>query len=59
MGFTGWEANMSTKGEKYTSKAAMMKHEKTEGKKEREMEYGKPKKAKKAVKKAAAKKKGM
>jgi len=50
---------MSTKGEKYTSKAAMMKHEKTEGKKEREMEYGKPKKAKKAVKKAAAKKKGM
>lgn len=46
---------MSMKGEKYTSKAAMMKHEKTEGKKERAMEYGKPKS--KPVKKAAAKKK--
>lgn len=31
-------------GEKYKSKAAMMKHEKTEGKKERMKEYGKKKK---------------
>ena len=48
---------MSAKGEKYASKKAMMKHEKTEGKKERMMEYG-PKGAKKkaAVKKMAAKK---
>lgn len=44
---------MSAKGEKYTSKKAMKKHEKMEGPKERMMEYGK----KKAVKKAAAKKK--
>jgi len=35
---------MSIKGEKYASKKAKMKHEKTEGKKERMMEYGKPKK---------------
>lgn len=32
---------MSVKGEKYKSKAAKVKHEKTEGKKERKMEYGK------------------
>jgi len=40
---------MSAKGEKYKSKSAMKKHEKTEGKKERMMEYGKkaaPKKKK-------------
>jgi hypothetical protein len=36
------------KGEKYKSKGAMKKHEKMEGKKEKMMEYGKPKaKAKK------------
>lgn len=34
---------MSVKGEKYKSKGAMKKHEKTEGKKERMMEYGKKK----------------
>ena len=32
---------MSVKGEKYKGKKAMMKHEKSEGKKERAMEYGK------------------
>lgn len=32
---------MSKKGEKYKSKSSMMKHEKSEGKKERAMEYGK------------------
>lgn len=32
---------MSVKGEKYKSKAAKMKHEKTESAKERKMEYGK------------------
>jgi hypothetical protein len=32
---------MSVKGEKYKSKAAKMKHEKTESKAERKMEYGK------------------
>lgn len=37
---------MSMKSEKYKSKSAKMKHEKSEGKKERMMEYGK-KKAKK------------
>ena len=31
---------MSVKGEKYASMAAKKKHEKTEGKKERKMEYG-------------------
>ena len=30
-------------GEKYTSKAAMMKHEKSESKAEMKKEYGKPK----------------
>lgn len=39
-----------SKGEKYASKKAMMKHEKSEGSKERKMEYGK-----KAVKKVAKK----
>jgi hypothetical protein len=39
---------MSVKGEKYKSKGAMKKHEGKEGKKEKMMEYGKPKaKAKK------------
>ena len=54
---------MSAKGEKYASKKAMMKHEGSEGSKERKMEYGTAKKAKlgsgarfKAV--AAAAKKG-
>ena len=37
---------MSMKGEKYSSKKAMKKHEMSEGKKERETEYGKAKKAK-------------
>ena len=44
---------MSAKGEKYKSKGAMMKHEKSEGKKERMMEYG----SKKAGMKKKAKKK--
>ena len=48
---------MSVKGEKYASKKAMMKHEKSEGSKERMMEYGK-KSVKKAGKKAAVKKMG-
>ena len=37
---------MSAKGEKYASKKAMMKHEGSEGSKERKMEYGTAKKAK-------------
>jgi hypothetical protein len=41
---------MSAKGEKYKSKKAMMKHEKSEGAKERKMEYG--------IKKPKLKKKG-
>jgi len=41
---------MSAKGEKYKSMKAMKKHEKTEGKIERKMEYG--------VKKPKLKKKG-
>ena len=50
---------MSVKGEKYTSKKAMKKHEKTESRKEMIMEYGKVKKrvAKKAVVKKMGKKK--
>ena len=32
---------MSAKKEKYKSKSAKMRHEKTEGAKERKMEYGK------------------
>ena len=46
---------MSVKGEKYGSKKAMMKHEKTEGKKERMMEYGKKKPVMKKVVKAKKK----
>lgn len=38
---------MSVKGEKYKSKAAKMKHEKTESKAERKMEYGPKGKSKK------------
>ena len=38
---------MSVKGEKYKSKSSMKKHEKTEGKKERMMEYGPKAKKKK------------
>ena len=45
---------MSMKNEKYPSKKAMMKHEKSEGAKERMMEYGKKKPA---VKKPSIKKK--
>lgn len=45
---------MSVKGEKYVSKKSMMKHEKTEGKKERKMEYGS--KAKMTTKKMGKKK---
>ena len=48
---------MSVKGEKYSSKMKMKKHEKSEGKKEMMMEYGKVKK-KPAVKKPSIKKKG-
>jgi quinol monooxygenase YgiN len=47
---------MSMKNEKYKSMGAMKKHEKTEGKKEMMMEYGKLKK-KPAVKKPSVKKK--
>lgn len=47
---------MSMKNEKYKSMAAMKKHEKSEGKKEMMMEYGKLKK-KPAVKKPSIKKK--
>ena len=43
---------MSVKGEKYKSKKTMMRHEKSEGAKERKMEYGK-----KGVKKKAGKRK--
>lgn len=45
---------MSAKGEKYKSMAAMKKHEKTEGKMERKMEYG----VKKPAIKKTTKKKG-
>jgi len=38
---------MSMKGEKYKSKKAEMKHERSEGKKERMMEYGAKKSKKK------------
>lgn len=47
---------MSAKGEKYKSAAMKKKHEKSEGSKERMMEYGMPAK-KKAAKKMGAKKK--
>ena len=61
---------MSMKSEKYTSKKAMIKHEKGEGKSERKMEYGSAKKgifftkasgakAKKAVAKKAVAKRSM
>jgi len=46
---------MSAKGEKYKSMAAKKRHEKTEGAKERMMEYGKKKVVKKTAKKAAKK----
>jgi hypothetical protein len=54
---------MSVKGEKYASKKAMMKHEKTEPMSARKMEYGSAKGGmlgtkKKAVKKVAMKKMG-
>ena len=42
---------MSVKGEKYKSKKAMKRHEKSEGAKERMMEYGKKKSAPKRKKK--------
>ena len=42
---------MSAKGEKYKSPSAMKKHEKSEGSKERKMEYGKKAVAKKVAKK--------
>ena len=48
---------MSVKGEKYGSKKAMMKHEKTEPMSARTREYGK-KAAKKSVAKKIMKKKG-
>ena len=50
---------MSVKKEKYSSKKVMMKHEKSEGRMERMMEYGPAKKktAKKAIVKKMGKKK--
>lgn len=45
-------------GEKYASKGAKMKHEKSEGKKEQFMEYGFMKSTAKKVAKKAAPKKG-
>jgi len=48
---------MSVKGEKYASKKAMMKHEKTEPMSARMKEYGK-KASKKSMKKAVVKKMG-
>lgn len=58
---------MSMKGEKYASKKAMMKHEKSEGPAARKKEYGSAKKgifftkasAAKGKKKATPRKKGM
>lgn len=52
---------MSVKSEKYKSKSAMMKHEKSEGSKERKMEYGKSAKHPgfKVVQKKIAKKSGV
>jgi hypothetical protein len=51
---------MSSKNEKYKSKSAMMKHEKSEGSKERKMEYGSAKHPGfKAVQKKIAKKSGV
>ena len=48
---------MSVKGEKYASKSAMMKHEKTEPMSQRMKEYGKTA-VKKSAKKAMPKKMG-
>ena len=45
---------MSVKGEKYASKKAMMKHEKTEPMSQRKMEYG-SKSSKKVAKKVVSK----
>ncbi len=45
---------MSVKGEKYKSMAAKKRHEKTEGARERMMEYGKKKVVKKTAKKKTA-----
>lgn len=51
---------MSVKKEKYKSKSAEMKHEKSEGKSERMMEYGSAKHPGfKAVQKKIAKKQGI
>lgn len=51
---------MSVKGEKYTSKSQMRRHEITEGGKERKMEYGSAKHPGfKAVAKKIAKKQGV
>ncbi len=50
---------MSVKSEKYKSMSAMKMHEKGEGKKERMMEYGPKKVAKRVAKKAVAKKVAM
>jgi hypothetical protein len=47
---------MSIKGEKYSSKSSKMKHEKSEGKKERMMEYGMKPAAKKSMMKKTGKK---
>lgn len=47
---------MSIKGEKYSSKSSKMKHEKSEGKKERMMEYGMKAVAKKSMMKKTSKK---
>jgi hypothetical protein len=49
---------MSVKGEKYASKKAMMKHEKTEPMSARIKEYGKKAAMKKTAKKAVVKKMG-
>ena len=49
---------MSVKGEKYASKKAMMKHEKTEPMSARIKEYGKKAAMKKVAKKAVMKKMG-
>ena len=46
---------MSVKGEKYTSKKSMMKHEKTEPMSMKMKEYGSKKVMKKTVKKTAKK----
>ncbi len=46
---------MSAKGEMYKGKKAMMMHEKMEGKKETEMEYGKPMAKKKMAAKSKSK----